>query len=409
MILYFDNYITSEPFYTGGHMYLDSVRKSKAKIYHAPSKMDITLYTLASYAILDWSKVIIKYELEDLSQKKRFEKEVLKLFPHAILIYGRSNSQKKFQETINLINSFDDDWIFYVGNNDHPFMAPNKETLDACLEKAKKIALKNRYVSIPVSHFIEFYNYAVKGTPFHEIKAPSSKILEQDKDMIVALFPKGMYFSVQVIHKKLLNHWFFSGDAGSTIVRRSDCIEPFSKKVRQIVVIPKKEICAHFDALLHTDKTPFNTSYDICPPLFIPPGFFEKNIKIRFGFEDYKEGYVNINPLKEKYSFMDRENGTDLKIGLEDIPLFWKKRIKKIEVNKDADISKINEAVKKIGYLQRNPFPKKSSFYYTAYRLKHNFFILIYKIPFIRKPALYLMSKSKKVRGLYIGLIKVKF
>ena len=115
MILYFDNYITDEPFWTGGHTYLGEIRNSGAKIYKMPSKLDITLYTLASYAEIDFSSVIIKYELQNISQKQRFEKEVLKLFPKAILIYGRSDSQKKFQDTINYLNTLDDEWISLAG------------------------------------------------------------------------------------------------------------------------------------------------------------------------------------------------------------------------------------------------------------------------------------------------------
>jgi hypothetical protein len=132
-------------------------------------------------------------------------------------------------------------------------------------------------------------------------------------------------------------------------------------------------------------------------------------MKIRFGFDDYKEGYVNINPLKEKYSFRDQENGTDMKIGLEDTPLFWKKRIKRLEINKNADMSKMKEAAEKIKHLHRNPFPKKSSLYYAFSRFKTRFFIMLYKVSFIRKPALYLMKNSKGARNLYIKMIKLRF
>ncbi|MFH1503111.1 MAG: hypothetical protein ABIE36_00435 [Candidatus Diapherotrites archaeon] len=409
MILYFDNYITDEPFYAGGHKFLGEVRDSKAKIYNMPSKLDITLYTLASYAEIEWSNVIIKYELENYSQRERFEKEVLNLFPKAILIYGRSDSQKKFQETIRFMNKLEDEWIFYAGNNDHPFLAPNKEILNACLNKAKKIAVKNKNVSIPVTSFTIFYNLARKGTPFHEVAYPSSRILEEDRKCIVALFPRGTYEAMQIVNKKLFTHWFFSGEAGSALIRRSEDIEPFLKRVKQISVIPKKELCAHFDGEFHTDKTAYVLHFDLCSPLFIPPGFFENKIKIRFGFEDYKEGWVNMNPLKEKYSFRDLENGTDLKIGLEDIPLFWKKRIKKIEINKDADTREIKKALEKRNYILKNPFPKKSRFFYVKYRLKSNFFAFLNKISFIRKSVKNLMENSEKFRKSYISLIKIKF
>lgn len=409
MILYFDNYITDEPFYSGGHEVLGQVRDSPAKIYRMPSKLDITLYTLASYAEMPFSKVIIKYELQNISQKERFEKEVLKLFPKAVLIYGRSDSQKKFQETIKYMNTLEDDWIFYAGNNDHPFVAPNKDVLNACLKKAKEISKKNPFVSIPVSHFSEFYNKPKKGTPFHDIFNNKVKLIEEDKDCIVSLFPEGMYHSMQIVHKKAFSYSFFSGDAGNVLIRRLECMEPFMKKHPHIVIIPKRELCAHFDAEIHTLKSPYNIPYDLCPPLFVPPGFFEKKIKIRYGYDDYKEGWVNINPLKEKYSFRSLESGTDLKIPLERLPLFWKKRTIKIDINKNLEKDEINKAVLKRDFFLRNPFPRKSRLFYARYRFKNNLFIFLHKVNFIRKPIKKLLKKSKRFKNFQKNLIKIKF
>lgn len=409
MILYFDNYITDEPFHKGGHQFLDMVRNSSAKIYNMPSKLDITLYTLASYAEIPFSNVIIKYELQNISQKERFEKEVLKLFPKAVLIYGRSDNQKKFQETIKFMNNLGDEWIFYAGNNDHPFLSPNKEILNACLDKAKKIAFKTPYVSISISHFTEFYNFARKGTPFHEVITPESYILEENKDYIVASFPKGMYVGIQIVNKKLFEHWFFSGNAGDVLIRRSECIEPFSKKIKQILVIPKKELCVHFDGYMPSYKNPCNLSYDLCPPLFIPPGFFENQIKIRYGYDDYKEGWVNINPLKQKYSFRDIVNGTDLKISLDQLPLFWRRRIAKIDKNKGIDQEKVNKAILQRNFYLRNPFPRKSKLFYKRYRLKQKSFIFLHKINFIRKPIKSLLKKSKRFENFYKNLIKIRY
>ena len=56
-----------------------------------------------------------------------------------------------------------------------------------------------------------------------------------------------------------------------------------------------------------------------------------------------REGWVNINPLKKKYSFEDSVNGTDLMITLKDLPLFWKNRIKEIDINPKADLKKLED------------------------------------------------------------------
>ena len=69
---------------------------------------------------------------------------------------------------MKLINSFDDEWVFYAGNNDHPIMSPDKDILLKCLEKAKELKEKHKYVSVIYSHFTETINMAYKGNPIHD-------------------------------------------------------------------------------------------------------------------------------------------------------------------------------------------------------------------------------------------------
>jgi len=146
----------------------------------------------------------------------------------------------------------------------------------------------------------------------------------------------------------------------------------------------------------------------MCPPLFIPKGFFNNKIKIRYGYDNYKEGWVNINPTKEKYSFRDNLNGTDLKIGLENIPLFWKKRIKKIDKNKNINQEEIDNASRRRKHFLKNPFPRKSKLFYVYYRTKINFFTSLHKISFVRKPIKNLLKNSKRLNTFYTRLIQIK-
>ncbi len=55
-------------------------------------------------------------------------------------------------------------------------------------------------------------------------------------------------------------------------------------------------------------------------------------MKVRYGFDQYDQSYVNINPSKKKYIF-DSPEGTDLAIPLEKIPEFWRKRIVELQEN----------------------------------------------------------------------------
>ena len=64
--------------------------------------------------------------------------------------------------------------------------------------------------------------------------------------------------------------------------------------INQTLVVPFKELFRHFDGYWHQ-----SISNNQCPAIDIPPGFFENDIKVRYGYDDYKEGWVNINPKKE--------------------------------------------------------------------------------------------------------------
>ncbi len=94
MILYFDNYITNEPFAKGIYASLDAVR-SGCNAYKMPDKLSIAMYTLASYAELGFTNALIKYTLQDESKYDYFEQYVKSIFPKAIIIRGRSDSAEK--------------------------------------------------------------------------------------------------------------------------------------------------------------------------------------------------------------------------------------------------------------------------------------------------------------------------
>ena len=99
--------------------------------------------------------------------------------------------------------------------------------------------------------------------------------------------------------------------------------------IKEIQIVPKIELCRHYDGyqLLFFDP----------PPLFIPPGFFENDIKIRFMMDGYNANFVNINPFEE---YVFNGGNADLKILIEDLPLFWKERIKIIIKKKNNIIAK---------------------------------------------------------------------
>ena len=79
----------------------------------------------------------------------------------------------------------------------------------------------------------------------------------------------------------------------------------------------------------------------------IPTGFFEKNIKIRYGYDDYKDGWVNINP-KNPYYYAYDKLGTDYKFTLNDLPLIWKDKISVVDSNNIDDEEMLQYRLKSV-------------------------------------------------------------
>ncbi len=329
MILYFDNFITNEPFYDVVYPELTLLRSGG--IYKYQSKLDVAKYVLASYSVIPFTKVVIKYTLQDEKKNKEFEEFVYSLWPDAYIIRGRSNCRDKFKESLKLLNSFDDEWVFYAGNCDHVFIDSNLDVLNSCLKKAEELKKKNEFVAIGYSCHTEIFEVFYRG---REFRYNDVSLLEDDnKDYIVTSFPTGYNGTIFILSKNLLNN-IIEGDDNKYMRRQ----EEMDQHPPTTIIFPKNELCRHYDGAIHC-----HISNDFIPALFIPPGFFTNDIKINFGFDKYREGWVNINPLKEKYSFRDA-NGTDMRIDMDEIPLFWQSRISKYDIQK-YDKEKVKEVL----------------------------------------------------------------
>lgn len=377
MILYFDNYITDIPFGKPKEI-KDGFRKA-VDIYKLPSRFLIAKYTLASYSVYPWSEVLIKYQIDEPSQALEFENYVRGLYPSAIIVNNRSANQLEYKKSLELLEKMPDNWIFYAPNCDHPLLLSSKEQVDyinRLLNKAKKWGEKYKFSSIAYSHFSEYLNTVRPGRLNFGHFSPNPKILEEDSESITALMPEGDFNSVQIVNKALFRHWFTSANLGEQRVIRAEDLHNKVSVKDQLEVIPKVEIGAHFDGYEHMLGGRFEIRLDQIPSLFIPPGFFENKIRIAYGYELYREGWVNINPAAKKYSFQDPIHGTDLKIGIEDLPFFWKEHIKQIDINPKADQKILEEGRIRNLEIRNNPWSLKNqglNFQTLRFRFKRQF------------------------------------
>ena len=328
MVLIFNVYLTG----TSGNPYSGITRG----ILPSYSKLDITKYSLASLAVAyAWTKVIINVELDTnlYSEQDREELKsfVEKEFSGIELLY--SNKRVVYQqEWKSLYKEINANLILLLCNHDHIFLDSNRECLEQIVNQKH-----DKYATIVMSHWPENIRWAKSG--YIELNETTPRQLNKDYSILdYGLSYKGACIdSLNIITKDLYYDWFFTGEWTEVPLPRVDGIAgvyPSIINIRQrlkiplpeqTVIIPFKEQMRHFDGYMHQ-----RISNNICPSLVIPEGFFDYNIKLRYGYEDRKEGWVNLNPKAENYRAADL-NGVEDKITLEDLPLMWQNRVAEID------------------------------------------------------------------------------
>jgi hypothetical protein len=390
MILYFDTFITEEPLFVRPKLAaFENKIRNGCYTYRQQGKLDIVKYTLSSYATVKWSNVLIKYELSNTSLNNSFDEFILELFPNATIIHNRSANQKEYRRSLEILDNFDDEWVFYSPNNDHPVIATSVDIFDDLIRMGNNFKKDHKnFISIYYSHFSETINAAYPGTIYHARHWSDAKIVEENETSVSVLRTKGDLSGAMIVHKALLGHWFCSKDLGDARIIRSEDLGRYIIPPPQVVIVPKKEICRHYDGYYHTLFQPrTGIAYVLpeqVPPLFIPNGFFEKKIRIAYGYDEYRDGWVNINPLKEQYSFRDNKNGTDLMCTLDDVPLFWKDRIAEVDVNLGIAHGLMKVSRDRKYEIIRNPWkdlPRHKVFFYIVWvKLSRNLWPLIDRI-----------------------------
>ena len=378
MILYFDVYITDNPLTVDTVKSIKKIRNNDS-IYKMPRKLDITKYSLASYKIFPWSKVIIKIDAEKLEDKQEFIKYAKEVFPDAEIIEHRSDNQKKYCKTINEICKLDDEWIFFAPNNDHPMVINDINYIHKIINHANQYKEKFEFISILYTMVSAFADINIT------VHFKDAKVVNETDLSLDVIKPNGYFMSGLILNKNLIKYLFCKYDLGNSRITRIEDLQGLVSINNQLVISPKKEICAHFDGHSNTYGNYAEITPDQSPPLFIPLGFFENNIKIAYGYDEYREGWVNINPAKKYFSFQSKKNRTDLKIGIDDIPLFWRHRISELDVNPKANMNYLQK--KRNEYYDEFYNPWKNLSHRIKLKIKSFLYLDIYvsSIVFIRK------------------------
>lgn len=287
------------------------------------NRFDIARYSFASYVPLApiVSKFIFNLEMADghAHQQQEMEHWLTSIFPpdKLILNWFRVNHLAQWRQFQAFIANIDDPLIMPAGNEDHIFMASNINLIAEGLELIKTHPQTTAVLGI--THYPECIrsSYFFGGPqPDHHRYFVSFRLENNDSMRVM----KREFFNWYVDQIKNPDALMFRTEDWNSIRIPSNLM--FTTTAEQF---------RHFDGYSHVRVGP-----EIAPPLEIPPGFFNKEVVIRYGFEDRDSNCVNINPLAEKLYAADI-NGADYKFTLDDIPLFWKPYIKEIIVADNID------------------------------------------------------------------------
>ena len=69
---------------------------------------------------------------------------------------------------------------------------------------------------------------------------------------------------------------------------------------------------------------------------------FENELKIRIGYQDRKDDWINLNPSSE-WLYTANPNGIDFRWIESDIPLFWKDKIVELDISPDYNDDLMNQ------------------------------------------------------------------
>lgn len=283
------------------------------------TKPDVFKYMLASMAVIPFSNVTIHYQLDHLYATLYHELDsyILRFFPNAKISHLRKDNQRAWRQALEEVFAHEDPIVWFTCNDDHIFWDADLDTLLAIESDLLDLYRRGEAATCNFSHWPE--NIRI---PITEDRGTHGIVHATWDD------------SIQVMNTHLLREWFFNNEYGELVIRRTDAIV----RTNCTGILPYRELARHFDGYSHV-----GVSIDACPPLDIPVGFFEKDLRIDYCPTSLEEGWVRLDPCAPFHSTVN-PSGADIKGLLEDLPLFWRDRISACRTGRDEAPSHLNSA-----------------------------------------------------------------
>lgn len=321
---------------------ISDIRPNPQPRYHLrhDNRFDIARYSFASYAPLEplTTKFIFNLEMADghANQRDEMESWLLSIFPREKLElhWHRINYLPELKEFQKHIATLGDEYLFITGNEDQIFFDSNINMFTKGLEILKQDKNIN----------------AVMGTTHYPESIRASYVLGGSFNNDYVKFNFNCNDSMRIMHTKFFDWYLQSFKSDKELAFRT---EEWNRYVlpTNIYYTSTKEQFRHFDGYSHVGIGP-----EYAPPIEIPPGFFNHQITIRYGFDDHDPDCVNLNPAAETL-YAEDGKGADYRWVLDDLPAFWKPYIKNIIINPKINSNELQQARdKNILIMSRIPF-----------------------------------------------------
>lgn len=286
-------------------------------------RFDVARYGFASFAVLDHlvSKYIFTIELADqhVGREAEMEEWIRATFPadKISLRWSRCSTVDDWAAMRPELDAIGDDTIYLAGNEDYVFFDSSVNLWETSLTTIKQDP--SPYAVFFMCHYPEILKVSnLTGALSADKNFGVYREITSLAMQVIKLTHYHEYIELHKVRTAPDARLFFMMD------------NFYAWPAPSIVYAPTKELCRHYDGYNIQGANP-----GVIPPIAIPPGFFEGNMIIKYGFDDRDSDCVNVNPLK---NLMTVDHfGTDYKFTLEDIPLFWRSRIKEIIVADNVD------------------------------------------------------------------------
>ena len=292
-------------------------------------RVDIFKYCLASHASLNplLSKAIFYIELapEFADRKDELESYIRKLFPDNLTLHWqRCVYARDWQHLCEDNDVQDNDIVWYAGNDDHIFVDYNLDMVQASIDTLLNDS--NPLSMVYQTHWPEQMRLAYHYNG--ELTADGNFIVRDWRT----------FDSTQILRGYRFKRYWYDRDWGDQEFTRTDTLWHIGFELTGPVYSPTREMVRHYDGYSHVGRLE-----NIMPPLFVPPGFFESDMHIRIGFNDRIDNWTNFNPASQ-WLYAAQPVGADYRWVEEDIPLFWRERVKSTVTNSEVDPEQLKSA-----------------------------------------------------------------